>query len=91
MSNERDELAEIIRAIDGPATIGGMDIVDAILAAGYVKADPVWEPSLLNDGVHEFTTTGSCDGLESWHWKRKPRLSYDSGHFGWEKNEEPTP
>lgn len=37
MSNERDELAEVIRGIDGPATLGGLEVADAILTAGYRK------------------------------------------------------
>ncbi|MDJ0321685.1 hypothetical protein, partial [Pseudarthrobacter sp. PS3-L1] len=35
--SERDELAEIIRAIDGPATLGGLEVADGLLAAGYRK------------------------------------------------------
>lgn len=36
-NTERDELAEVIRSIDGPATLGGLEVADAILAAGYRK------------------------------------------------------
>jgi len=35
--SERDELIELIRGIDGPATLGGSDVADAVLAAGYRK------------------------------------------------------
>ena len=36
-NTQRDELAEVIRGIDGPATLGGLEVADAILAAGYRK------------------------------------------------------
>ncbi len=35
--SERDELMDFIRAIDGPALLGGDVLADAILAAGYRK------------------------------------------------------
>lgn len=35
--NERDELVEVIRGVDGPATLGGEELAEAILAAGYLK------------------------------------------------------
>jgi hypothetical protein len=38
MSNERDELIRDIASIDGPATIGGPDLADGLLALGYRKA-----------------------------------------------------
>lgn len=37
MSDDVDELAEVIRSIDGPATLGGLEVADAIIAAGYVR------------------------------------------------------
>lgn len=32
-----EELADLIRGIDGPSTLGGLEVAEAILAAGYRK------------------------------------------------------
>jgi len=71
MSNERDELAEVIRAIDGPASLGGLDIADAILAAGYVKA-PATETEWgvgSKWGRHPFLTQADAEQNIALHHK----------------------
>lgn len=45
----RYELAEIIRAFDGPTTMGALDVADAILAAGYAKPRTITSVEELDD------------------------------------------
>lgn len=35
----------------------------------------VFEETLRNDGVYEYTSTGSCDGSEHYYFRRHPALS----------------
>lgn len=37
IDKEVSELAEFIRGIDGPATLGGLELAEAIIAAGWAK------------------------------------------------------
>lgn len=55
----RDELAEVIRGIDGPATLGGLDVADAILAAGYRKPRTIETVAELNALPFESVITDS--------------------------------
>jgi len=69
MSNEqRDELAKVLQAAaKAPCPISfwsrayseptgyGEIFADAILAAGYVKLEPLWAETLENDGTYENT------------------------------------
>ena len=97
MSNERDELAALLKAerwkfarLD-PKDVysGGMfeqtneEVADAILAAGYVKAEPAWAETLINDGTYEYTVSSDCDGSNVNHWRRIPGLTYEGQASPW--------
>ncbi|MGN6724085.1 MAG: hypothetical protein ACTHJM_15875 [Marmoricola sp.] len=61
MDAERDELAELIRRIDGPATLGGLEVADAIIAAGYRKFPTITtlaQLEALPAGTSIMTSTG---------------------------------
>ena len=85
--NARDELAEVIRGIDGPATIGGLDVADEILAAGYRKLRPIFAETLVNDGEYEYTISSDCDGSSVQHWRRKPKMAVVEDAQPWEAYE----
>lgn len=64
----RDELAEVIRSIDGPASLGGLEIADAILAAGYRKLEMSVAPlgfevtaPMVQEVWDTFVTPGQSD------------------------------
>lgn len=86
------ELGRIIwetsRRDEASISATGADIIAAaITAAGYRLAEPAWEPSLLNDGVYEYTQTSTCDGSTVYNYRRLPRLQYQGKHPSWESCE----
>ena len=46
--DEREELAQVICTIDGPATIGGRELAQGILDAGYRKPRTITTPAELD-------------------------------------------
>lgn len=60
------------------------DIADAILLAGYRKAEPRWAETLTNDGFYEYTVSSDCDGANVQHWRRRPGKTYIEDASPWE-------
>jgi hypothetical protein len=58
-----------------------------LIAAGYVKAEPVWAETLLNDGDYEYTISSDCDGSSVRHWRRIPGMTFSSQPAPWETYE----
>ena len=89
MSTERDELVQIIRenrirwATDTEHRESQAAQAAAILAAGYVKAEPAWAETLINDGTYEYTVSSDCDGSNVNHWRRIPGLTYEGQASPW--------
>jgi hypothetical protein len=84
----RDELAEVIEAgyagSDSHCPYDhATEIAEAILAAGYVKAEPAWAETLTNDGTYEYTISSDCDGSNVQHWRRVPGLIYEGQASPW--------
>jgi len=97
VSNERDELAKLLavtryphigdawdeRDDRSPAKYFSYKEADAVLAAGYVKAEPAWAETLINDGTYEYTVSSDCDGSNVNHWRRIPGLAYEGQASPW--------
>lgn len=49
--------------------------LDHILDGGDSKLRAVFEETLRNDGVYEYTSTGSCDGAETFEFRRSPAFA----------------
>lgn len=93
----RDELAELIanteypdleppwkaREDRSPVKYFSRKQADAILAAGYVKAEPAWAETLVNDGTYEYTVSSDCDGSNVTHWRRTPETAYKGEASPW--------
>jgi hypothetical protein len=62
----------------------GTRAAEAILAAGYRKAEPLWVDSLTNDGRYEYTVSSDCDGSNVQYWKRVPGKTYIEAASPWE-------
>lgn len=75
--SDRDELFQLIL---GRTTTKA---VDRIIAAGYVKAEPAWAETLVNDGTFEYTVSSDCDGSNVKHWRRIPGLAYEGQPSPW--------
>lgn len=59
-------------------------MADAALTAGYRKLEPIFAPTLTNDGAHEYTVSSDCDGSSVQHWRRKPKLAAVEDAQPWE-------
>lgn len=55
-----EDLADLIRGIDGPSTLGGLEVADAILAAGYRKPPTIDNDKLLIKDGMLLLDVGSC-------------------------------
>ncbi|WP_024817072.1 hypothetical protein [Arthrobacter sp. 31Y] len=51
-----------------------INIAKQLRAAGYLRAAPVFEETLTNDGTHELTISSDCDGSNVVYWKRTPKM-----------------
>ena len=51
----------------------------AALAAVPADGETEWAESLVNDGMHEFTVSGDCDGSNEKRWMRIPRRVIKAG------------
>lgn len=49
--------------------------LDRILNGEDPKLKTVFEGTLRNDGFHEYTSTGSCDGTQTFTFRRSPALA----------------
>lgn len=49
--------------------------LNGILTDQNPKLRTVFEETLRNDGVYEYTSTGSCDGSETYNFRRKPAIA----------------
>lgn len=101
--NERDEFARAVfiadnANLDTPQAAKDWDenrehhdyafaIADGLIAAGYRKITPSWEPTLVNDGVYEYTISSDCDGSSVQHWRRIPGQTYEGRPSPWEAYE----
>jgi hypothetical protein len=73
----RDELAELIRGLDGPATLGGPEVADAILAAGYRKPQTITTAEELDTlGVGTVIRTAKAVVYEKGCFPDEPDLPY---------------
>lgn len=52
-----------------------LEDLDRILNGEVPKLRTIFEETLRNDGVYEYTSTGSCDGSQSFFFRRKPAIS----------------
>lgn len=87
----RDRIQAILDRTDRPKSgevaITSEEAVDRlrVILSELPEIHPVFEPSLRNDGVHEYTETGSCDGTQSWRYRRTP--AFHSNPSSWEEIE----
>ncbi|MDN4648143.1 hypothetical protein [Curtobacterium sp. PsM8] len=57
-------------------------IADAVSVCSGLAGEPLrpeWSESLPNDGRHEFTLSGDCDGSDVRYYARTPRLVVEAG------------
>lgn len=52
-----------------------LEDLDRILNGEAPKLRTVFEETLRNDGLYEYTSTGSCDGSQSFAFRRKPAIA----------------
>ena len=85
-SNAKDPAAEWL---DAPASVKdyAFAIANGLIAAGYVKAEPSWAETLVNDGTYEYTISSDCDGSNVQHWRRTPGLAYQGAAAPWQTYE----
>lgn len=71
----------------GEVAISSEEAVDRlrVILSELPEIHPVFEPSLRNDGTHEYTSTGSCDGSQTWNYRRTP--AFHSKPSSWESIE----
>ena len=87
----RDRVQEILDRTDKPkagqVALSSEAAVEKLraLLSGLPEIHPVFEPSLRNDGVYEYTETGTCDGSQSWNFRRTP--AFHSNPSSWEEIE----
>jgi hypothetical protein len=62
-------------------------VAAALLAAGYVKAQPDWLGTSRNDGEYEYVTSSDCDGSNVHHWRRRPARRFEQDAGPWEAYE----
>lgn len=60
--------------------------LNGILTGSAPKLKTVFEETLRNDGVYEYTSTGTCDGSQSFAFRRKPAIVANPS--SWESIEE---
>jgi hypothetical protein len=59
------------------------ELAKAPTLAGYVKAEPAWAETLINDRTYEYTVSSDCDGSNVKHWRRVPGLTYEGQASPW--------
>jgi hypothetical protein len=63
------------------------ELAKAPSLAGYVKAEPSWAETLINDGTYEYTVSSDCDGSNVQRWRRTPGLTYEGAASPWQTYE----
>lgn len=63
-----------------------LEDLDRLLNGETPKLRTVFEETLRNDGIYEYTSTGSCDGSQSFAFRRKPAIAANPS--SWESIDE---
>ena len=74
LSKPRTKTSADAPVIDEQALYRALAEVERIVNGEEPNSRILFEPSLKNDGTYEYTSTGSCDGTQTWNLRRTPAV-----------------